>query len=68
MTRTSSSTATGLGFAWLGSTVGALCFATTGNLDCKGPFWRLPAVYLSGASAAAGIAFINSLGNFAAFD
>jgi ACS family tartrate transporter-like MFS transporter len=63
--------ATGLGLAgWLGSSVAAiaaLCFATIGILGCKGPFWPLPASYMTGASAAAGIAFINSLGNLGGF-
>jgi MFS transporter, ACS family, tartrate transporter len=62
---------TGLGLAgWLGSSVAAiaaLCFATIGILGCKGPFWPLPASYMTGASAAAGIAFINSLGNLGGF-
>ena len=30
-------------------------------------FWTLPAAFLSGASAAAGIAIINALGNLAGF-
>ena len=42
-------------------------FATTGILGIKGPFWPLPSAYLTGASAAAGIAFINSLGNLGGF-
>jgi ACS family tartrate transporter-like MFS transporter len=32
-----------------------------------GPFWALPSVFLTGSSAAAGIAFINSLGNVGGF-
>jgi nitrate/nitrite transporter NarK len=32
-----------------------------------GPFWSLPNKFLTGASAAAGIAFINSLGNVGGF-
>ena len=63
--------ATGLGLAgWFGNTVtaiAALCIATIGILGIKGPFWPLPSVYLTGASAAAGIAFINSLGNLGGF-
>jgi ACS family tartrate transporter-like MFS transporter len=63
--------ALGLGAAgWLGSSIGAIaaiCFATIGILGCKGPFWPLPSRYLTGASAAAGIAFINSVGNLGGF-
>lgn len=63
--------ALGLGLAgWLGSTAGAimaLCLATIGIMGCKGPFWPLPSSYLSGAAAAAGIAFINSIGNLGGF-
>ncbi|MSU48660.1 MAG: MFS transporter [Opitutus sp.] len=62
---------TGLGLAgWLGASVGAiaaLSFATIGILGCKGPFWPLPTQYMTGTSAAAGIAFINSLGNLGGF-
>ena len=32
-----------------------------------GPFWALPSVFLTGSSAAAGIALINSLGNVGGF-
>jgi ACS family tartrate transporter-like MFS transporter len=32
-----------------------------------GPFWALPSVFLTGSSAAAGIAMINSLGNVGGF-
>jgi len=32
-----------------------------------GPFWSLPSEFLSGLSAAAGIAFINSIGNLGGF-
>jgi ACS family tartrate transporter-like MFS transporter len=60
-------TSLGLGAAgFLGPTVGAivmLCVATIGIMGVKGPFWPLPAAYLGGAGAAAGIAFINSVGN-----
>ena len=60
-------TSLGLGVAGLlGPTLGAivmLCVATIGIMGVKGPFWPIPAAYLSGAGAAAGIAFINSVGN-----
>ena len=45
----------------------ALCFAAIGILGCKGPFWPLPAAYLSGTAMAGGIAFINSIGNLGGF-
>ncbi|WP_448118793.1 MFS transporter [Pseudomonas serbica] len=61
----------GLGAAgWLtGSNIAiiAMCVATVGIMGCKGPFWPLPALYLSGSSAAAGIALINSVGNLGGF-
>ncbi len=60
-------TGVGLGAAGLlGPTFGAivmLCVATIGIMGVKGPFWPIPSAYLSGAGAAAGIAFINSVGN-----
>src|SRR6201995_713052 len=40
-----------------------LCFAQIGISAVPPMFWPLPASFLSGASAAAGIAAINSLGN-----
>jgi len=52
-----------------GSTVGTywavvgMCLATVGFYGSKGPFWSLPNTFLSGTSAAAGLAFINSVGN-----
>ncbi|HEY0565607.1 MAG TPA: MFS transporter [Terriglobales bacterium] len=33
----------------------------------NGPFWALPSEFLAGASAAAGIAFVNSVGNLGGF-
>ncbi|EJN39632.1 MULTISPECIES: MFS transporter [Pseudomonas] len=45
----------------------AMCVATIGIMGCKGPFWPLPSLYLSGTSAAAGIALINSVGNLGGF-
>ncbi|WP_448118796.1 MFS transporter [Pseudomonas serbica] len=63
--------AAGLGGAgWMsGSSLAivAMCVATVGIMGCKGPFWPLPALYLSGTSAAAGIALINSVGNLGGF-
>jgi ACS family tartrate transporter-like MFS transporter len=43
--------------------VAAMCLATIGFYGSKGPFWSLPNTMLTGAGAAAGLAFINSLGN-----
>ena len=63
--------AVGLGTAgFLGNSVGAIAaisFATIGIMGAKGPFWPIPSAYLTGAGAAAGIAFINSLGNLGGF-
>ncbi len=44
-----------------------MCAATVGMMGFKGPFWPLPARYLSGTGAAAGIAMINSVGNLGGF-
>ena len=45
----------------------ALTVAAFGVFSCLPVFWTLPAAFLSGASAAAGIAVINSLGNLSGF-
>jgi ACS family tartrate transporter-like MFS transporter len=39
----------------------ALSVAAVGDYATRGPFWALPGKFLSGASAAAGIALINSM-------
>jgi MFS family permease len=44
-----------------------LCFAQIGVSAMPPMFWPLPASFLTGASAAAGIAAINSLGNLSGF-
>src|SRR5246127_2177104 len=44
-----------------------LCFAQIGFSSVPPMFWPLPASFLTGASAAAGIAAINSLGNLSGF-
>jgi nitrate/nitrite transporter NarK len=44
-----------------------LCFLAAGVLSCRGSFWALPTEFLSGYSAAASIALINSIGNLAGF-
>jgi ACS family tartrate transporter-like MFS transporter len=41
----------------------ALTVVNFGSNAPKGPLWALPGVFLSGAGAAAGIAWINSIGN-----
>jgi len=52
------------GSAW---SIVALALAAVGILGSKGPFWPLPAAYLSGTAMAGGIAFINSIGNLGGF-
>ena len=44
-----------------------LCFAQIGISAVPPMFWPMPASFLTGASAAAGIAAINSLGNLSGF-
>jgi MFS family permease len=62
----------GLAFSayYAGSTALALAglsFAAAGMLSATAVFWCLPTAILAGAAAAAGIAFINSIGNLAGF-
>jgi len=45
----------------------ALSVATLGIYSFFGPFWSLPTEFLTGFSAAAGIAFINSFANLGGF-
>ncbi len=45
----------------------ALCLTAFGIWGTVGPFWALPTAFLSGASAAAAIALINSVGNLGGF-
>ena len=40
-----------------------MCVATAGFYGTKGPFWSMPSMLLTGTAAAAGIAWINSIGN-----
>lgn len=62
-----------LGFLWAGTAqtvVGvllALMVVNVGVSAAKAPLWALPSTFLSGASAAAGIALINSIGNLGGF-
>jgi len=44
-----------------------LCFLAAGVYSYFGPFWALPSEFLTGFSAAAGIALINSVGNLGGF-
>ncbi len=44
-----------------------LTIAAAGASASQASFWCLPAAFLGGAAAAAGIAFVNSLGNIAGF-
>ncbi|PLZ01118.1 MFS transporter [Burkholderia sp. WAC0059] len=45
----------------------ALCLANMGVLSIPSLFWAVPTSFLSGVTAAAGIAMINSIGNLAGF-
>ncbi len=45
----------------------ALCFASFGAFAVLPVFWSMPTAFLSGAAAAAGIAYINSIANMASF-
>ena len=45
----------------------ALTFGTLGIIATLPLFWSLPTALLGGTAAAAGIAFINSIGNLAGF-
>jgi ACS family tartrate transporter-like MFS transporter len=57
------------GLAIAGATMGTwwslagMCLATAGFYGTKGPFWAMPSMFLTGAAAAGGIAFINAFGN-----
>jgi len=44
-----------------------LSFVTMGIYSFFGPFWALPAEFLTGASAAGGIALVNCVANFGGF-
>ena len=45
----------------------AFGLATVGFYGMKSPFWPLPSTFLTGTALAAGLALINSLGNFAGY-
>jgi len=61
------------GLVWAGyaeaalAVILALAVANFGVNGSKPPLWVMPGMFLSGASAAAGIALINSLGNLGGF-
>ncbi len=63
----------GIALALLGTTrspvysVILLSFLAVGVYSFYGPFWALPSEFLTGFSAAAGIALINSVGNLGGF-
>jgi MFS family permease len=44
-----------------------MSIAAAGLYGAKAPFWPLPSMFLGGAAAASGIAFINSIGNLGGF-
>src|SRR5438105_2056343 len=62
-----------VGLIIAGSTIGSwwsvvgMSIAATGLYGTKGPFWSMPTMFLTGAAAASGIAWINSLGNLGGF-
>jgi D-galactonate transporter len=50
-----------------GLAIAALSLAAAGVITCAPLFWSLPTAFLAGTGAAAGIAWINSVGNLAGF-
>ncbi|HTZ38001.1 MAG TPA: MFS transporter [Stellaceae bacterium] len=44
-----------------------MSIAAIGFYGTKGPFWSIPSMWLTGTAAAAGIAWINSIGNLGGF-
>jgi MFS transporter, ACS family, tartrate transporter len=51
----------------VGPSILAISVAVLAVFSVVGPFWAMPAAILSDAAAAAGIAFINSMGNLGGF-
>jgi MFS transporter, ACS family, tartrate transporter len=51
----------------IGPSILAISIAVLGVFSMLGPFWAMPTSFLSGTAAAAGIAFINSVGNLGGF-
>ncbi|HKW31391.1 MAG TPA: MFS transporter [Candidatus Acidoferrum sp.] len=66
-------TMAGVGLLLLGTTrsplfsVALLSLVAIGAYGFMGPFWALPSEFLTGVSAATGLALINSVGNLAGF-
>jgi ACS family tartrate transporter-like MFS transporter len=59
---------TGAAFATSqGPSIFLISVAVLGVFSMMGPFWSMPTSLLSGTAAAAGIAFINSIGNLGGF-
>jgi MFS transporter, ACS family, tartrate transporter len=62
-----------IGLVSAGMTVGSwwslvgIIVAAIGFYGTKGPFWSMPTMFLTGPAAAAGIAWINSIGNLGGF-
>jgi MFS transporter, ACS family, tartrate transporter len=63
----------GCGFllaAWAGNSywaLAAVCIATIGTYGSRPTMWPMPSQFLTGASAAVGIALINSIGNLGGY-
>jgi ACS family tartrate transporter-like MFS transporter len=53
-----------LGTWW---SLAGMSIAAIGFYGTKGPFWSIPTMWLTGSAAAAGIAWINSVGNLGGF-
>ncbi|HWB51976.1 MAG TPA: MFS transporter [Stellaceae bacterium] len=53
-----------LGTWW---SLAGMSIAAIGFYGTKGPFWSIPSMWLTGSAAAAGIAWINSVGNLGGF-
>ncbi|HJU19645.1 MAG TPA: MFS transporter [Stellaceae bacterium] len=47
--------------------IAGITIASAGFYGTKGPFWAMPTMFLTGSAAAAGIAWINSIGNLGGF-
>ena len=47
--------------------IALLCLIAVGIYGAVGPFWALPCEFLTGFSAASGIAFVTSIGNLSGF-
>ena len=47
--------------------IAGMSIAAIGFYGTKGPFWSMPSMFLTGPAAAAGIAWINSVGNLGGF-